>query len=124
MSRKVYVTKEFTFDCAHFLNGYEGKCALMHGHTYKLQVTLYGTPKDNGILMDFSEIKKLVEEEVINKLDHTCLNDFFGTFNTTAENLVVWIFDQIERAVLFKGVSVDNVKLWETPTCFTEYRGE
>lgn len=53
------IAKEFTFDSAHFLKDYHGKCERMHGHTYKMRVTVEGEIQKNGLVMDFSEIKKI-----------------------------------------------------------------
>ena len=119
----VEVTKEFTFDSCHQLLSYVGDCARLHGHTYKLQVTLKGTLNDIGMVVDFKDLKKIVKEGVINMFDHYNLNDKMN-FNTTAENMSVFIFDIVTVALLNSSVEVTSVKLWETPTSFAEYRGE
>lgn len=108
------VTKIFTFDACHSLPDYVGPCARLHGHTYKLEVTVCGEltkkgPK-RGMIIDFSVLKKIVEKEVISKYDHDFLNNFFE--NPTAENMVVRIGDDIDKA-LPKGVKLYSVKLWE-----------
>jgi len=115
----MFVTKEFTFDAAHKLTKYHGKCEKLHGHTYKLQVTVEGQPDDEGMVMDFVELKTLVTKKVLDKLDHSYLNDLLE--NPSAENIAVWIWEQLKNDV--KG-NLYEVKLWETPTSFVTYRGK
>lgn len=120
----VEVTKEFTFDSAHFLEEYKGKCANLHGHTYKLQVTLEGVVDRLGMVIDFNVIKDIVKREVIDILDHKELNYELPNFNTTAENMSVWIYNRISTAGdLPQRVRVKSIKLWETPTSYAEYKG-
>lgn len=88
------VTREFYFDSTHHLTKYYGKCERVHGHTYKLEVTLSGKVHENGMLIDFTILKRLVNKHVLEKLDHYDLNDFFE--NPTAENIIVWIWDQLK----------------------------
>lgn len=89
-----FVTKEFTFDAAHHLTDYYGKCEKPHGHTYKLQVTLTGKLSSNGLLLDFVLLKKVVTKHILAKLDHSNLNDHFP--NPTCELIASWIWDQLE----------------------------
>lgn len=110
------ITKEFTFDAAHKLLEYDGPCARLHGHTYRLQVTISGTVKKNGMVIDFLDLKKIVKEKVLTKLDHVYLNEVVG--QPTAENLAIWIWDQLE-----KDLPLYEIKLWETPTGSVTYRG-
>lgn len=120
----VEVTKEFTFDSCHQLLEYIGACARLHGHTYKLQVTLKGKLNDIGMVLDFKDLKKIVKDGIISMFDHYNLNDKMS-FNTTAENMSVYIFDLLTVALIEdENVAVTSVKLWETPTSFAEYRGE
>ena len=88
------VTREFTFDSAHFLTDYYGKCERMHGHTYKLQVTLEGKVQSNGLLIDFVVLKRIVKKYVLDKIDHQVLNEIIE--NPSAERIVVWIWDQLQ----------------------------
>jgi 6-pyruvoyltetrahydropterin/6-carboxytetrahydropterin synthase len=88
------VTKEFTFDSAHFLTNYYGKCERMHGHTYRLQVTVEGKVQSNGLVIDFVVLKRVVKKHVLQKLDHQVLNDVLE--NASAERLVMWIWDQLK----------------------------
>lgn len=116
----VLVCKEFTFDSAHHLHCYEGKCKSLHGHTYKLQAVMGGRVDFRGIVIDFADIKRIVQERVINRLDHRYLNDALPPMNTTAENMVVWMYEQIERGLteegLYPNIRLEEVRLWETPT--------
>ena len=88
------VTKEFTFDSAHNIPDYEGKCERLHGHTYRLRVTVEApVDPDSGIAVDFCEVSDLVKSEVIEVLDHTYLNETVPV--STAENVAVWIWRRI-----------------------------
>lgn len=88
------ITREFTFDSAHYLTNYYGKCERLHGHTYKLEVTLEGEVQHNGLVIDFVLFKRIVEKYIIHKLDHQLLNDFFE--NPSSEQIVLWIWDQLK----------------------------
>ena len=118
----IEVTKEFTFDSSHNLLDYVGDCARLHGHTYKLQVTVRGKVNEIGMVLDFKDLKKIVKEGMLTMFDHHYLNSKMG-FNTTAENMVVYIFDLLTLALKDEDVEVTSVKLWETPTSFAEFRG-
>lgn len=122
----VSVTKTFTFDSAHNLIDYKGKCEKLHGHTYHLEVTVTGFLGEKGMVMDFVELKKLVNDLVINKLDHEYLNNIFE-FNPTAENMCVRISDILEMAIAKynensnTSVSLSKITLWETPDSYATY---
>lgn len=120
--REVLVSKEFTFDSAHHLHCYEGKCKSLHGHTYKLQVVMRGKVDDRGITIDFADIKRIAKERIIDRLDHRYLNEVLPPMNTTAENMVVWMYEQLRDALrsegLFLAVRLEEVRLWETPTSY------
>ena len=122
----IKTTKSFTFDAAHFLPHHKGKCSAMHGHTYKLEVTvvrdngkLITGGSDDGMVMDFSDLKEVVGVEVIDKVDHKILNEVFP-FRTTAENMVAHIFGVLTDKLQPRGVTVDRVKLWETADSYAE----
>jgi 6-pyruvoyltetrahydropterin/6-carboxytetrahydropterin synthase len=118
--KAVLLTKEFVFDSAHHLYEYDGKCKSLHGHTYKLTVTLKGKPDARGIVIDFGDIKRITHERVVDRMDHQYLNAMLPPMNTTAENMVVWIYEQIQQALveegLYPNVLLEEVRLWETPT--------
>lgn len=120
--KEVLVSKEFTFDSAHHLHCYDGKCKSLHGHTYKLQVIMRGKVDRRGIAIDFADIKRIAKERIIDRLDHRYLNDVLPPMNTTAENMVVWMYEQLYAALLEEGllpnVRVEEVRLWETPTSY------
>ncbi|BCJ86567.1 6-carboxytetrahydropterin synthase QueD [Effusibacillus dendaii] len=126
-TRKVSVTKIFTFDSAHRLDDYIGKCANLHGHTYKLEVEVKGRTDHRGIVVDFADLKKIVTEHILAKYDHQFLNDHLP-FNTTAENMVVFFFETIDTYVnkldSAQDISLQRVRLWETPTCYAEITRE
>lgn len=114
---KISVTKEFTFDSAHSLRDYVGPCANMHGHTYKLQITVKGERSANGLIMDFKDLKQIVKDKVINKLDHAVINEVMDT-NPTAENMLAWIWTQIHEDIRQHACRLAKIRLWETPTSF------
>lgn len=125
----VEVTKEFTFDSSHKLMQYLGKCANLHGHTYKLQVTIVGTVNEIGLVLDFKVLKKIVEDKVVNSLDHEYINNVVE-YNPTCENMVIDIFNTLKSEIeeLNKKspnfMSLSQVKLYETPTSFAVYSGQ
>jgi len=101
------------FDSAHYLNNYNGKCNQLHGHRWEVEVWAEGRKLDKtGILLDFSVIKR-----ILNKLDHTCLNYVFR-FNPTAENLAIWIRNEIKKD--FNGKV--RVRLYESPDSWAEVK--
>ena len=73
----ISVTKIFTFDSAHNLINYDGACKNLHGHTYKLEVTVSGEINDMGMICDFNELSFLIKNNIISKLDHRYINDIF-----------------------------------------------
>ena len=114
------VTKEFEFDSAHSLkDGYVGPCARVHGHRYKLAVTLAGvansTLNEFGMLMDFTDLKKIWSEKIEPLFDHQFLNDTLN-MQTTAENMSVFLFQKFSEEVNNNRVKVIRIELWETPT--------
>ncbi|NSL50934.1 6-carboxytetrahydropterin synthase QueD [Calidifontibacillus erzurumensis] len=127
--KRVLVSKEFTFDAAHHLHCYEGKCKNLHGHTYKVVFGISGFPDEIGIVIDFGELKEIWKEEIEIYLDHRYLNETLPKMNTTAENMVVWIFEKMEKAIekrrnKYNGARVEFVRLYETPTSYAEARRE
>ena len=114
------ITKIFTFDSAHKLDWYKGKCHDLHGHTYKLEITLEGNIDKNGIVLDFNVLSDAVKANIIEKLDHKYLNDIIT--NPTAENMVIWIFKQLRlhRSLRLENINIKKIKLYETPTSFVE----
>ncbi|GGD19926.1 6-carboxytetrahydropterin synthase QueD [Pontibacillus salipaludis] len=124
--KRVMVSKEFTFDAAHHLHCYEGKCKNLHGHTYRVVFGISGYTDDIGIVMDFGDIKQIWKEQIEVHLDHRYINETLPLMNTTAENMVVWIYEKMAGALPQNDQSlrVEFVKLYETPTSFAEARRE
>lgn len=130
---KTSVCKVFTFDAAHYLPGYDGKCRNLHGHTWKLEVEVSGlvTP-GTGMVIDFVYLKNLVNDEVISKLDHTCLNealegkmeDCYGVTNPTCENLLDWIWGRLSpMGGWTEKIKLVRLRLYETPDSYAEIKG-
>jgi len=110
---------ESHFDAAHWLDGYEGKCARLHGHTWKVEVFVIGENLNHiGMLIDFEVLKEKVNE-IIGKFDHNFLNDFKEIGNPTSENLARYIFNNLRG--LPKNVKLEKVRVWESPTSWCEY---
>jgi 6-pyruvoyltetrahydropterin/6-carboxytetrahydropterin synthase len=130
-NKRVLVSKEFTFDASHHLHCYEGKCKNLHGHTYKVIFGISGYVDERGLMMDFGDIKDIWKNEIEIHLDHRYLNETLPPMNTTAENIVVWIYKKMKEALekeenkdRFIGARVEFVRLFETPTSYAEARRE
>jgi len=120
----LYICKRFKFDAAHRLPHYNGPCKNLHGHTYFLDVKVSG-PKQvegpcKGMIMDFSILKTVIQENVISLYDHNDLNNFFS--NPTAELMVEQIWYDIVGQLEFKGVVLEELRLWETPDSYAEMK--
>lgn len=117
MAKVILTVGNFEFEAAHNLIDYKGKCANLHGHSYKLSVSVTGEVDENtGMVADFGEIKKIIKSEIIDQYDHTYLNDMFES-NPTAENMVVDFWFMLHKALYEKfgnDVQLYSVKLWET----------
>ncbi len=141
---QIRVTKQFSFDMAHALYGYDGPCKNIHGHTYHLSVTLMGSPViDNhdaklGMVIDFGDVKKIVREQIISLYDHALVlneqapysksaviaNEFekviLVPFQPTCENLLLHFVRSIQ--FLFPAsVRLVSMRLDETPSSFAEW---
>ncbi len=121
--RYARITKIFRFEAAHHLPGHHGKCARLHGHSYRLEVTLYGPIKDvsgtsdNGMVMDFNDLSRIVSTAVIERLDHQELGTVTGV-HTTAENIAYWIWHELAISGLAE--VLDRIRLWETESSYAE----
>jgi len=90
----------------------------MHGHNYKLQVIVSGEPDDySGMVIDFVDVKRIVQEAVIARVDHSTLNDIME--NPTAENLIIWMWDEIRPHL----AGVTELRLWEQDDMYVTYTG-
>ncbi len=119
---KMFINKEFKFDAAHNLVDYNGKCENLHGHTYKLRVTLEGKPGKGDMILDFVELKKIVNEEVIELLDHAYLNDLIP--QSTAENISIWIWNKLENKLKGPHHRLYEINVWETETSFITLKAD
>jgi 6-pyruvoyltetrahydropterin/6-carboxytetrahydropterin synthase len=144
MSPLIRVTKEFPFEMAHVLLNYDGPCKNVHGHSYRLFVTLSGLPTDNqdnpkyGMVIDFSDLKIIVKKHIVNIFDHSVVlsnkidkekadmfSKMFGNtvlvdYQPTCENLVADFAERI-TPYLPSGVKLHSLKLYETATSFAEW---
>lgn len=132
------LTKQFTFDMAHALTGYDGKCSNIHGHTYRFYVTVAGSPITDpaspkaGMVIDFGVLKQIVNETVVEPFDHALvLNQSAGfdnalntklivlPFQPTTENLLLH-FSRLLEGKFPSGVRIVSMKLFETETSCAE----
>lgn len=141
----IRITKQFTFETGHALYGYDGKCKNVHGHSYKLSVTVIGSPITDtsnvklGMVIDFGDLKKIVKEEIINPFDHATvfnkhtphvelakeLTDrghkvILAEYQPTSENMVIDFAGKIS-ARLPENIQLHSIKLRETETAFAEW---
>lgn len=119
------VSVEETFSAGHALRGYKGKCENVHGHNYRVQITLEGPQLDNiGLLVDFTRVKQVMRE-VIKRLDHQFINDLepFTTVNPSAENMAKYFFEEVSGQLkdLPPGAAIREVVIWETDTANAKY---
>jgi 6-pyruvoyltetrahydropterin/6-carboxytetrahydropterin synthase len=119
----VQIRKSFTFEAAHVLPHHPGKCARLHGHSYRLEVALEGPLQPSGpaagMVEDFDVVSRVVEATVVGDLDHRSLNELME--NPTAENIVVWIWRRLAEAL----PQLTELTLWETPrACVVMKKGD
>ncbi|MCM1169490.1 MAG: 6-carboxytetrahydropterin synthase [Bacteroides sp.] len=153
---RISITKIFTFEAAHLLKGYDGLCANIHGHSYRLEVSVHSPalnvkpgcflhsdesdPK-NGMLFDFSELKKLVNQAIIDRFDHSLvLNENIGEgllqvlqknslrivrvpYQPTSENMLIDFAARLQM-MLPAHISLKKLRLYETDTSYTDYESE
>ncbi|MCB9426571.1 MAG: 6-carboxytetrahydropterin synthase [Flavobacteriales bacterium] len=142
---KIRITKQFNFETAHALHGYDGKCKNLHGHSYKLSVTLIGEPivdKTNvkyGMVMDFGDLKTIVNEEIVEVFDHaTVFNQnsphlklgnelkanghhvLFVDYQPTTENMLLDFVNKISKR-LPEGIQLHSIRLQETESSYGEW---
>lgn len=108
------VTRSFTFEAAHRLPWHPGRCRNLHGHSYRLEVTVEGPVDENGVVLDFDDLKAVVQREVVDRYDHTLLNDLLD--NPTAELIASDAWKRLEAA----GLAPSRLRLWETHTSSVE----
>lgn len=144
MSSIIRVTKEFRFEMAHVLWNYDGPCKNVHGHSYRLFVTIAGIPvndpqnRKNGMVMDFTELKSIVGKEILDVFDHAAVisrnsekekieifsrilgNMVLVDYQPTCENLVADFANRIAPK-LPEGIRLHNLRLYETSTSYAEW---
>lgn len=118
----MFLCREFKFDAAHNLVRYHGKCERLHGHTYRLAVTLRGEPDGEGMIYDFAELKRTVDEAVLSKLDHAYINDILP--QPTAEHIARWAFRELAPRLRRGSCSLFEIRVWETDTSSAMCREE
>lgn len=142
---KIRITKQFTFETGHALYGYDGKCRNVHGHSYKLSVTVIGSPiTDNsnvkyGMVIDFGDLKKIVKEEIVDVFDHATvfnkntphielakeLEDrghhvILVDYQPTSENMVIDFAEKI-KSRLPENIQLFSLRLQETESSYAEW---
>ena len=142
---KIRITKEFSFETGHALHGYDGKCKNVHGHSYKLFVTVIGTPiNDNsnvkyGMVIDFGDLKKIVNEDIVDLFDHaTVFNKntphlelakelikrghhvILVDYQPTSEMMIIDFAERIKKR-LPENIKLHSLKLKETDTSYAEW---
>lgn len=142
---KIRITKQFSFETGHALYGYDGKCRNVHGHSYKLSVTVIGKPIDDsshvkyGMVIDFSDLKKIVKEDIVDVFDHATvfnkntphvelakeLSDrghsvLLVDYQPTSEMMVIDFAQKIQQR-LPQNIQLHSLKLQETATSYAEW---
>lgn len=145
MDHNIRITKQFSFETGHALYGYDGKCKNVHGHSYKLSVTVIGKPITDhtnvkfGMVIDFGDLKKIVKEEIVNVFDHATVfnkntphvelakelkdrghNVLLVDYQPTSEMMVIDFSKKIKKR-LPNHISLHALKLQETDTSFAEW---
>lgn len=144
---KIRVTKVFPLEMAHALYGYDGPCRNIHGHSYRLEVTLIGTPAGDpshpkyGMVMDFSDLKKIIRTQIIDRYDHALLLNgnsphrnlegidanfekvLYVEYQPTCENILMDFHTRI-RELMPSGTSIQRMILHETATSSAEWNSD
>jgi 6-pyruvoyltetrahydropterin/6-carboxytetrahydropterin synthase len=118
------VSVEQSFAAGHALRDYHGKCENVHGHNYKVRITVAGEQLDStGLLVDFVEVKRSMTA-AIEYLDHRFINDLppFDEINPSAENIAKYFYDRVSKGIDEDAVKISEVKVWETDTSSAIYR--
>jgi len=141
---KIRVTKRFHFEMAHTLYEYDGLCRNIHGHSYNLEVTLTGEPRNepghpkDGMVLDFGDLKEMVKSKIVNRFDHSLMVNSLVPetqlkllkkttdrvivvgFQPTTENIVAYIAKILQQH-LPANISLFSIRLYETVTAFAEW---
>lgn len=130
------IAKEFKWEMGHRLTFHQGKCKNLHGHSYRCMIELSGQPDQNGMLLDYYDLKKIVDP-IIDKLDHSFMvyekdselsemldkldsNKVIVNFESTAENICFYLLDEIKNASLPANVKCIKVRVLETDNTYAE----
>lgn len=136
------VCKQFSFDSSHQLVGHKGKCANLHGHTYKLEVFVKGNvidepgTSDDGFVIDFSDLKDIVKEHIVDPIDHAFIAKgdepalkllvetgskvfYLQGIRSTCENMCEYIYWKLSHHI----PNLYAIRLWETPTGYAQFGG-
>lgn len=141
----IRITKQFTFETGHALYGYDGKCRNIHGHSYKLHVTVIGSPNNDsnhvkyGMVIDFSDLKKIVKKEIVELFDHATVfnkntphielakvlkdrghNVLLVDYQPTSEMMIIDFAKKIEKE-LPPSIKLHSLKLQETESSYAEW---
>jgi 6-pyruvoyltetrahydropterin/6-carboxytetrahydropterin synthase len=132
----IRITKQFSFETGHALYGYDGKCRNVHGHSYRLSVTVIGTPISNpenvkyGMVIDFGDLKKIVKEDIVDVFDHATvfnkntphvdLAKELVDYQPTSEMMVIDFAEKIKTR-LPKNIKLHSLRLQETATSYAEW---
>ena len=117
------VTTSAGFSAAHRIREYSGKCERMHGHNWKVEVTVRSTELNElGIVIDFRDLRKIVSG-ILETVDHRIINDVepFTSINPTAENLARWLHGEVLKELAHISVASLRVKVWETDSSHAAY---
>lgn len=142
---KIRITKQFTFETGHALYGYDGKCRNVHGHSYKLAVTVIGTPIEDttnvkyGMVIDFGDLKKIVKGDIVDVFDHATVFNrntphielakeleerghhvILVDYQPTSENMVIDFAEKI-KSKLPQGIELYSLRLQETESSYAEW---
>jgi len=141
IKRIIQITKIFSFEMAHLISTHKGRCKNIHGHSYQLHITLKGeirndvTQGSHGMVMDFAELKDIVNRAVINEFDHACVISkqsgikadasfgdrvIYSDFEPTCEELLFFFAERIQRLLPDKNL-LYSLKLFETQTSYAEW---
>ena len=121
---ELMITSEFS--AAHQLKEYGGKCEALHGHNWRVEVYVKSSAPDKiGMVMDFADIKKAANL-ILAELDHKNLNEIqpFRDKNPTAENISLWVFNQLLSKINSDNIKLSKVRVWETETSCASYSEE
>lgn len=117
------VTIETHFSSAHRLRDYNGECERLHGHNWKVEISVSSEKLNSlGMVIDFRDLKQKAKD-IISRFDHQYLNEIppFNELNPTTENMAKYLFDELSKIFNTEFIKVSKVTVWESPSCFACY---